>query len=306
MVGKSADMSYRFKASDASAEAALRRVALSQIDGALKQIAANSSSSEETVHEVRKCCKKLRALLRLVDPGFDAYGQENEAFRDMARLLGSTRDQDVLILTCDRVSAHNGAKADRSAIAGIRARLIQDKQAACRNGELQERLDAFRMAMQLARERAEDWTLKKDGFDAFAKGLTATLRRARRAMVAAREDPVAENLHGWRKGVKYHWYHARLLRNIWPGPMDAHIKVASDLADLLGDHHDLSVLRDKLTERPRHYGQPEAVHAFARIVSERERAMEKKAFAMGGLLLAERPKALTERWQAYWTLWRKE
>lgn len=306
MTGKPMDKSYRFKAGDGSVEDALRRVALSQIDGALHLIAQSESSPEQIVHEVRKCCKKLRGLLRLVRPAFADYSRENAAFRDMAALLGGARDQDVLILTCDRVSALHGAKAERSAIAPIRARLIADKEAAVGKGELPKRLDAFRSAMVEARERAEGWTLEKEGFDALAVGLTDTLRRARKAMAAAREDPVADTLHEWRKGVKYHWYHARLLRNIWPGPMDAHVKAASDLADLLGDHHDLSVLREKLTERPRHYGEPDAVHAFARLVSKRERAAERKAFVMGGLLLAERPKALAERWRIYWTLWRKE
>lgn len=306
VVAKCTDMSYRFKASDGSAEAAFRRVALSQIDGALDRIADPSLPSETIVHEVRKSCKKVRALIRLVRSGFAPYAHENEAFRDMARLLGGTRDEEVLILTCDRLSAHNDVEADHSAIAAIRARLVEDKNASAGNGALQERLHAFREAMQQARNRAEDWRLETDGFDAFAGGLTDTLRRARKTMAAARAEPTADNLHEWRKSVKYHWYHARLLRNIWPDLMDPHVKAASDLADLLGDHHDLSVLREKLMEAPQRFGAPDAVRSFADVVAKRERAEEKQAFELGGLLLAERARALAERWQAYWTLWRKE
>lgn len=306
MIGMRTDMSYRFKAGDKDAQAAIRRVALSQVDGALSKIGDTGLPAEQLVHEVRKHCKKLRALIRLVRPALAVYDHENAAFRDMARTLGSARDRDVLILTCDHVSAHYGARADRSAILGIRDRLIREREEAAGNGQLRERLNAFAQAMAEARERAAGWTLDADGFDAFAEGLADTLRRARKAMKAAKDDPAAENLHQWRKGVKYHWYHSRLLRGIWPGPMDAHIKAASEVADLLGAHHDLAVLRQTLENRPSHFGDPKAVHDFAGLVAKREKAAEKKAFKLGGLLLAEKPKALGRRWEACWRLWRGE
>lgn len=306
MNGKRIDMSYHFKASDKSAEAAVRRAALSQIDAAIADIGDAAMEREAVVHEVRKRCKKLRALIRLVRPGFPAFSHENVAFRDMAKALAGVRDQDVLILTADKVSAHYGAKADRSAIAAIRARLIEDKVTAANGGMLDDRLAAFRQAMTEARGRAEVWTVEGNGFDTFSQGLRDALKRARKAMAEAREDPAPETMHEWRKGVKYHWYHARLLRGIWPGPMEAHVEAAGKLADLLGDHHDLAVLRQALTDRPRHYGDPDAVRQFAQLVAKRERALERTAFKKGVLMLAERPGALAKRWEDYWKYWRKE
>jgi CHAD domain-containing protein len=113
-------------------------------------------------------------------------------------------------------------------------------------------------------------------------------------------------MHEWRKQVKYHWYHARLLRDIWPGPLEAHIEAANVLGERLGDHHDLAALRQALQKQPGHYGDRDAVRHVMKLIAKRERDMAKTIFRQGALLFAERPKALASRWSAYWTLWREE
>ena len=52
----------------------------------------------EKIHQIRKRCKKLRAVLRLVRPGLsEFYASENAFFRDAARVLSPLRDtQSVL------------------------------------------------------------------------------------------------------------------------------------------------------------------------------------------------------------------
>ncbi|MBK5265001.1 MAG: CHAD domain-containing protein [Alphaproteobacteria bacterium] len=306
MNGKRTDRAYRFKADDMSAEAAIRRVALSQIDAAIAEIDRGALSQKDIVHDVRKRCKKVRALVGLVKTEFADYANENAAFRELAGTLAGVRDCDVLIETCDLVSAHCRREEDRMAVAAIRAQLMRDRHIVADDGALPEKLAHFRHACVKARDRVQDWRVPGKGFDAFAKGLRSTLKRGRKAMAAARKDPCADTMHEWRKQVKYHWYHARLLRGIWTGPMEAHIEAANVLGERLGDHHDLAVLRQTLKERPDHYGDRDAVRHVMKLVANRERDITKTIFHQGALLYAERPEALVSRWSAYWTLWRGE
>ena len=95
-----------------------------------------------------------------------------------------------------------------------------------------------------ARGRVDDWPLDHDSFEALRDGLERTYRRGRRDFRAARADPSVEALHEWRKRVKELWYHHTLLRPIWPPVMQAVGDEAHELADRLGDDHDLAMLAD--------------------------------------------------------------
>lgn len=304
MGGKGTDMSYHFKAGDKSSQAAVRRVALSQIDAAITEIDHDRLPRDRAVHQVRKRCKKLRALLRLARPGLADYARENAAFRDLARTLGGVRDQDVLIETCEMLGAQFGKDADPDALAAVRGWLMAEKQERS-DGALDEKLAAFRQGMVEARERVRLWIVEGDSFAAFSGGLRLTLKQAGKAMGQARADPTPHTVHEWRKRVKYHWYHARLLRDVWPAAMEAHIAAASELADLLGDHHDLTVLRQRLMGRPGHY-DAEAACLVASLARRREQDLGDEIFCKGAFLFAERPKALARRWERYWQLWRGE
>ena len=89
-------MAYKFKASDRTVQRAVRRIAREQIDGALHAI--DSSDRDTARHEVRKACKKIRALVRLIRPSFSRYARENGEYRDIAGLLAYTMAFIVVML----------------------------------------------------------------------------------------------------------------------------------------------------------------------------------------------------------------
>ena len=43
-----------------------------------------------------------------------------------------------------------------------------------------------------------------------------------------------EIFHDWRKRVKDHWYHSRLLQGFWPAGIRPHRKAVKELSELLG------------------------------------------------------------------------
>ncbi|RYE56955.1 MAG: hypothetical protein EOP20_08165, partial [Hyphomicrobiales bacterium] len=61
----------------------VRAVASDQIDAAIK-VAQGHGDFHEAIHRLRRRCKKVRGLLRLVRPNFSQFDIENTAIRDAA------------------------------------------------------------------------------------------------------------------------------------------------------------------------------------------------------------------------------
>lgn len=295
-------MSYSFDTADPGIEAGFRRIALDQIDRALAESADEDLPIAERIHQVRKRCKKLRGLIRLVRPGFPSYSEENAALRDAARPLSDLRDAAALVETCDRIRSRFADHLAGDAFADLREALTaeaRDREAA---GDVAGRLARARRDLRAARDRAERWRVEGAGPKIVAGGLRKTYGRAASAMAAAAETPTGERLHEWRKRVKYHWYHLRLLKRIAP-MIEAQIAPAGRLADDLGDHHDLVVMATTL-ERFADTVDPAALEAFRGLMGERRCRLEASAFHLGRQVIAERPKPLGRRVTAYLTAWR--
>lgn len=160
--------------------------------------------------------------------------------------------------------------------------------------------------MTKAKERIGNWKIDESGFDAVAGGLGKTYKRGRKAMAQAAEQATAERLHEWRKSVKYHWYHARLLSELWPAAMKPHIGAAKELSDLLGTHHDVAVLKRTVVEEFDEIGDHRKVETFIGLADRRQTLLEAQAFELGRKLLAEGKSALQQRWDAYWCAWQTE
>lgn len=296
-------MAYAFTHPARSVQKELRRIARRQIEDAIAAI-DKRGPLDKTVHDLRKRCKKVRGLIRVVRPCFADYAHENAAFRDAAQSLSFLRDAEVLVASYDAIAeTHRGRMRG---FAGIRKTLAaRQKQALRDRRAMADCLAAFRAAMTKARERVDHWTLEADGFDALEDGLVKTCKRARKAMRAAETHGRAADFHEWRKRVKYHGYHARLLEPLWPREIKAHRKAAERLNDLLGEHHDLAVFEGVLRGDARVFGASD-IDAFAVMLNRRQDAIAVDALAIGRRLLAEPPKTLVARWRRWWTIWHKE
>ena len=296
-------MAYRFNHSQDTVQDGVRDIAVELID---KAIAASKRRHdvERTVHNLRKTCKKLRGLIRLVRPVFSDYHAENAAFRAAGRGLSHLRDTAVLIQTYDNLLEAYEDQVDRAQFAPIRRHLTLQHRQAARQADMARRLEEFRERMSAARNRVGRWRLSEDGFDAIEPGLARSYKAARRAMAAASKDTTAEAIHDWRKRVKDHWYHAHLLTPLWPKQMKTSRMVARDLSELLGDHHDLEVFVRHLAEHElADAADGEVLTGLAR---RRQQALSDDAFLMGARLLAEPAGHMTSRWRSYWQTWRSD
>ncbi len=285
----SAARAYRLKVGEPLPEGIVR-IARGRIDHALDELGGTSeSTAEEAVHEARKDLKKLRALLRMMrgELGEDAFRRENACFRDAGRELAAVRDNDVMLDTLDALELPAGMGLE------LRRTIQAERAAAGADGRRIAAAGVVAM-LRAARGRVDDWPLERDSFDALHEGLERTYRRGRRDFRAARTTPTVEALHEWRKRVKEAWYHHTLLQELWPPVMHAAGDEAHELANRLGDDHDLAVLADWVREHAEM--GPEFFEAVARHRSE----LQAEAMALGARVYAEKPSAYVRRLRGLW------
>jgi CHAD domain-containing protein len=242
---------------DESVEDGIKRIVSEEISQAIKEIDNPRLKRSEVIHEVRKHCKKIRSVLRLVRAQFEqTYQFENVWFRDTAKGLAELRDAEAIIETYDSLLDQFDDQVERRAFAPIRRALTLRREKLIEDtGDLNQKLKKLRARLDKAARRIADWQLNVEEFDGIEGGLVATYRRARKTMAAAYNDPTAENFHEWRKQAKYHYYHMELLRELWKPLMRSLSKETDELSDLLGDDRNLDVLHKTLLKSPKQYGK---------------------------------------------------
>lgn len=290
--------------SDEPVDAGIKRIAREQIDRAIEEIDDEEIDPHETVHQVRKRCKKVRAVLRLVRPECGrTYDEENAFYRDAARNLSDVRDAQARVECYDDLMEHFEAQVERRQFATVRRALTRRRNEVAR---IEERLADFRNQMLEGRERVDAWPLERKGFDLVEGGLGRTYRRGRRAMRAAYREGTPESFHEWRKRTKYHWYHVRVLRDVWGPVMRRHRNEIDRLGGYLGDDHDLAVLRALVLSNPDEFGDRRDVQALAGLIDRRRAELQTQARPLGDRVFAEKTPRFLKRMRAYWNAWQAE
>ena len=103
---------------------------------------------------------------------------------------------------------------------------------------------------------------------------------AGRRCSVARREPTVENLHQWRKRTKDLWYHLRMLKPMAPAIVGGHADEADELSDLLGDDHDLAILRETLRRR-RRASLAVDIDAVIELIDHRREQLQAEALLVG-------------------------
>jgi hypothetical protein len=272
----------------------LRRIATAEIDAALAAIASPDADEARTIHTVRQQLKRLRALVRLPRQRLLGWREENIAFRDLGRRLAGTRDADVLAETFDKL-----ARAAEVESARLRAQLAHSQPRADRRELLRGEIAA---GLRAARERVDHWRFEGHGFALIGPGLKRIYRDMRRDEAAARAEPTPARFHEWRKQTKYHANQLALLRAAAPKIFKGYRRLADELADRLGEHHDLDALALAMRRSPDGPGRKKRRVLAA--MRRRNAKLEAEAFRLGDELAAERPREFLRRIETSWESWR--
>ncbi|MBV9816816.1 MAG: CHAD domain-containing protein [Solirubrobacterales bacterium] len=291
-------MAYKLPA-DENVRDAVVRAAREQLDRAVRNLSDTIGDDPVgAVHAARKAVKKERSLLRLTRGALPAKlrRRENAALRTAAAGLSDARDAEVMLETLDELAERFAGQLPRSVFDEVREPLERERDAT--RSRLADSALGPRTTRELAavRDRIGGWKLRRDGWGALEKGVQRNYRRGRRAMAAARREPTLEAMHAWRKRVKDLWYQQRLLAPSCGPTTRGHARDLHRLSDVLGDDHDLGVLRARLTDL--HVGTD--VDALIALLDHRQAELRGEAWALGDRVYAEKPATFAKRMRRSW------
>ena len=291
-------MSYSFDP-NLSLSDNVRHVALDQLDEGLARIKDGEGGPGETVHDLRKRCKKMRALLRLVFPyRSDAVRMENEWYRDTSMLLSDVRDAQITIEAFDQIIDGIADPDVRQIFRDFlvsRCRVLEEKE-----GGIDGRLIETKERFFSGRERVLKWQHDVVCNVLLQEGFFKAYRRNAKAMRRAQADPTTENYHEWRKSAKNHWYHTRLLKPLRIEEMTPYEEIVCELTDHLGKERDYFMLSEALSEMtPRENDRDASVWIQGKI-QENRTEMRAKSISIGEAISAWNPVPILERVHANW------
>ena len=247
------------------------------------------------MHAVRKELKRTRAMLRLMRAGLGerAYRRDNAELRDVARSLSGVRDSRVLLDTLQGLSRHRDGGASGAGRADLCKQLRCEH--ACARRLLHDEAAAVEQArpvLRAVRDRLASGDAGGYRWPVLETGLRRVYARARHALRRVRTRPSTENLHELRKQTKYLWHQLQALAPPRDRRNGACIEATHRLSDLLGDDHNLPVLRHKALEAPLKPGARQRL--LARIDAERARRI-RQALALASRTFRDPPAVFSAR-----------
>lgn len=282
--------------------AGLRRVAAGRASKAAERLreAEGGGDVAEAVHGARKDIKKLRSTLRLARAGLgdDAYRAANDHFRETAGMLGGARDAEAKLECLEALRERFGGDfPSRWSVDFVAALEAERDRIAADSDDLPLAEAAERLERGL--REIDRWHLEPDDFSLIAPGLRRAYERGRDRLADAIADPGDVQIHELRKRVKDLWYMTALIARAWPPLLEPLSEQPHELSELLGDHHDLAVLRDEVTNRPECFGGSSQA-AVLELIARRQGELFDAGLPAARRLYAEKPKAFTRRIGAYW------
>jgi CHAD domain-containing protein len=299
-------VSFEFR-QDESIRKGIRRILRKQLKSAQQSLRGRTSdSADERVHSARKNFKRVRAVARLVRDaiGDSTYRFVNETIRDAGRPLSEVRDAKVLVEALDKLKKCAGDSAADMPFAAARE-VLTANQRVVREKVLKEgeAFAATSAVVEETLERLDDWTDVPNRWATLGDGIKRVYRSGRKAFDDTKSDGSVENLHEWRTQVKYLRYQLELLTPTWPKVGGKLAGQADELGDLLGEDHDLAVLRATLAETKSDDRPAAKMDSIAELIDERRKKLQSEATAKGELLYRERPKEFDQRLASYWRKW---
>jgi hypothetical protein len=212
--------------------------------------------------------------------GDAAYRRYNRTLRDAGRDLNVARDAAVLVETVRKLRRGSDGLVVKRFL-GLLMRQLRAE----RRGPAALEVGMLGHWSAIQRTMRDIQCTPKTQFRGIGaeKGLVRAYRSARTAYRRATQKPTDARLHEWRKQVKYRYCETASQARRTVRKMH---RQANDLAQLLGEDHDLSVLRLKIVDLCRRGVLPGDAHSacltiIGRVQQQRMR-LQQKALRLGG------------------------
>lgn len=282
----------------------VRSVARERLDIALVRLSDMEGTTapeiEEAVHDARKRCKEVRALSRLARSAIGPdYARFDQLVRDAADQLSSIRDAHAVLATLDDLRLARSGSGDQG-FAQVRAAQATHAEAATRSVRAGDpRIDQSTELLTTARQLISLWHIPS-GSSWLETGIRDTYAAGRSGHRSVRKRPTDKRMHEWRKSVKHLWYQIRLVEAAAPSILGPLIGTLDDLAEALGDDHDLAVLIERLESDPKRFGGKKPARRAITAARGQQDDLRVRAVRLGSTLFAESPSAFAARVISYW------
>ncbi|TIQ29258.1 MAG: CHAD domain-containing protein [Mesorhizobium sp.] len=272
----------------------VRRILADEIGKALGHLETARDKPEQGLHKCRKRLKSVRALLRLVRSGDESFCQtENECYKQVSALLAGPREATALIETIDRLASAFPEQTAGGGLDAVRERLVLRQHELHAGPGLDAAINAAVAACREGLERIDRLSLPdqlEQAADILAEGARATLRRAKKALDKAGTRGAADDFHDLRKAAKTHSMHLSLLGRLWPTPIKTRRKAVDKLGELLGELHDVFVMRALLAADGEPLGPAEDTKLLRKLLKRSEKSLGKACLADAADLFGDSPK----------------
>lgn len=292
-------MSFHFKPHEPLADGT-RRVVHGQIESARRLLTSEGIDRKEVVHEARKCLKRIRATLHLID--FDppeTFEEESHRYRSMSRILANQRDADVLPETLDKLIGDYRKHLEGLTLTRERSFIIRYAGTLLAGENFSRIKSEIARELEKAKSTVSDWRLNKaDSLMAtsiFPSVVKKTYSRAKDNFLTVCQNPSSDKMHNWRKRIKDLLYQSQLLSATDLKFSPAYSKKLGNLAERLGEHHDLSLLHQVVSEHGPRAGENLAVEGLVELIVMEQSRLEERAREVGGELFRETPTAFIKQ-----------
>jgi CHAD domain-containing protein len=265
------------------------RALLAQLDKSIGEL-RKRHRSDASVHNIRKEFKRARAALRMLRAciGVLEYRRDNALLRDAARPLTPIRDAKVLLQTLEQLASKQGA--GRRGFLVHFHEILKDKRRLARRQLRPAELTAAVRVLRGIRRRAAALPASRLASPR-ARGLEHAFKKARAAFAVARQRGTDESLHEWRKQTKYFANQLEMVLPLGSKLFDKSHEHATQLADYLGDDHDLVILTEQIVEHAKGADAPavnKEVRDLIGSVERRRKKLQRRALRLGRRLYSGR------------------
>jgi CHAD domain-containing protein len=209
-----------------------------------------------------------------------------------------------MVETLDALAERYKGEITPKAIRVVRRMLLADRRTAVR-GLTSDDVKAAISGLTDVLDRVGDWAVD-DRFATIKAGLERSFEKGRRSFGAAYGDLDSVAFHEMRKAAKDLLYQVKIVRPLWPGMLKRFEREIDDLAQLLGEEHDLAALATWLSAHADELAERCEPGAFLGVADQRRLEARAGAQPLAARIYAERPKAFVRRIHGYWTVYRED
>jgi CHAD domain-containing protein len=242
------------------------------------------------IHAARKEMKRARAALRLMRPalGDALYRSANSQVRDAARLLKPLRDATVMLDSLDLVRRPKDKWTYGIYVKHLQ-HLLTDELRSSHGRLTAESLARSAAILDEVDRRIAAMPAKASDRLTASRAIQRVYKAGRKALARVKRQADTELLHEWRKQAQYLSNQAELIRTVFQVKLKKIARRSRKLARLLGEDHDLALLRQKVQEL--HHGKGafvdgSALRQLKRRIQRRRDALQSRAYRLGKRLYA--------------------